>query len=89
MALYEEYDLSGNMVFKGEAYLGDACGEWINPRTGEGGSRHIMNSYSYERRPAALPCLSQIPPLRRSGYCGAPATGETLPPGRMSRLPGR
>jgi len=84
-----EYDLSGNMVYKGEAYLGDACSEWINPTTGEGGSRYMMNIYNYEKRPAALPCLSQIPPLRRSVYCGSPTTGETLPPGLMSRLPSR
>jgi len=33
-----ETDLNG-VVYSGEAYMGDACGEWINPSTGERGFR--------------------------------------------------
>ena len=45
---FEEYGLNGNVVYRGEAYMGDGCGEWINPSTGVGGSRYMMNPRYWE-----------------------------------------
>ena len=36
-----ETDLNG-VVYSGEAYMGDACGQWINPSTGERGFRERL-----------------------------------------------
>jgi hypothetical protein len=38
--------------------MGEACGEWINPKTGEGGSRHMMNMY-YEERMSRCPTWNE------------------------------